>query len=1056
MFDGNHRSKRTVRYGAQKGTDRKSLLEATKRKREERAKRQKQVQCSQTVQRVWKGYKTRQQLCREWETVLATSDTTDARILNMRLSPVFHASDVTAKESWINKLAGQLGQQIPGHWGHRIIWHTVTGTATREQGQTVLNYYFSNTNNVWMQLGFASGFSRHVELLLLSSRQTWFQHTLSSALWTATPTSSETGRTVACLIRLLYGETVDSSLVETVRTELLRALSGRLASTKDSTRHSPVAEQALESVLKSILSTKTSKIMSRLLESVSADDINIVSALIQKNSVLRMYAGLAAKGSSLGDIQAMLGKVEMDVDEDSEDEAEDDDPHFIRKRKAGLGVQSPTSQPFSKSSLQTLPKLDRLQKTELWGWQKHVGHHNVVDEDTWAVARKLADPRLWLRWFEASSFDHTASMFDLLSMLLSSFTTLSPKPSSLSPLLSRLAVGTVKEDAVSIFLWRRLQALHSTDDARHRIVALSVLADIWAQKLIALSDDQFVRQFVQTTTPFATPMVAQVRDLLHDLYWLDPVRSEDFTRMFYSPESIQFARCRLLLTGTKVWVSLHERWCRTTPRFCDESVWLFPTPLSESATPKNENAMQIDSDEEDEGQPDDELASFFTDAKLARVLTAIPQVIPFERRVKLFQSLIAGDRRRTQANDSHVSFLSVMQGGDAAEMFNGGRVKAKIRRDSLYEDSMASLNELGTRLRRRVQVTFLNHQGTEEAGIDGGGVFKEFIDDLVKDVFLHDEKSSSPYRLFDVHEETLGVNTSLTMDNEVLQHYEFAGRILGKAMYESILVDPQFCLPFLNQLLGKKNSLEDLRNFDPQFYRSLMQLRSLPATEIAGLSLMFEVDVGTDGAHHTVELLPGGSQKAVTHDNVIQYVYLVANHRLNKQSAVATRAFLMGFRDLIPESWMKLFHSHELQKLLSGDGSVKGIDVQSLKDAMQYASGYHPSQPVIKYFWEIVEEMTPDQQRKFLRFMTSCSRQPLLGFKSLDPPPCLQQLHIPPDLRQDHDLERLAKQVALPSASTCFHQLKMPNYSQLGIAWKPLMKWKLLAAIESGAGFELT
>ena len=49
---------------------------------------------------------------------------------------------------------------------------------------------------------------------------------------------------------------------------------------------------------------------------------------------------------------------------------------------------------------------------------------------------------------------------------------------------------------------------------------------------------------------------------------------------------------------------------------------------------------------------------------------------------------------------------------------------------------------------------------------------------------------------------------------------------------------------------------------------------------------------------------------------------------------------------------------------------------KGLKEAMQYAGGFHPSQAVIQWFWEIVEEMTTDQQRKLLKFMTSCSRQP--------------------------------------------------------------------------------
>ena len=34
-----------------------------------------------------------------------------------------------------------------------------------------------------------------------------------------------------------------------------------------------------------------------------------------------------------------------------------------------------------------------------------------------------------------------------------------------------------------------------------------------------------------------------------------------------------------------------------------------------------------------------------------------------------------------------------------------------------------------------MKITFVNEQGLEEAGIDGGGVFKEYIDSLTKAAF---------------------------------------------------------------------------------------------------------------------------------------------------------------------------------------------------------------------------------------------------------------------------------------------------------------------------------
>lgn len=462
--------------------------------------------------------------------------------------------------------------------------------------------------------------------------------------------------------------------------------------------------------------------------------------------------------------------------------------------------------------------------------------------------------------------------------------------------------------------------------------------------------------------------------------------------------------------------------------------------------------MDIDSDSDDDDILDaegDALANSFSDPKMARVLTSIPQALPFEKRVKLFDSLLRNDKAKTQdeSQEMRAAMLNMLRGEDGDFSV---RERVEIRRAQLYNDSMNQLNKLGAKLRRKLQVVFINQHGAKEAGIDGGGVFKEFIDDLIHDAFSLEE-STSAYRLFTVTSlQTLTVNEELMDDPTLLPHYEFLGRVLGKAVYESILVEPQFCLPFLNQLLGKTNSLDDLKNFDPEYHRHLTSLLSLDANAIESLGLSLELTVGTGKSLRNVELVPGGKSIPVTKRNVIQYVHLVAHHRLNVQGSAQVKAFLRGFRDLIPAAWVRLFSAYELQKLVSGDDSIRGIDVASLQSHMQYAAGYHPSQPIIQYFWEVVYEMTPEQQRKFLKFMTSCSRQPLLGFASLEPAPCVQQIRLPDSLFQETE-SSILKQAPLPTSSTCMNLLKLPNYHS-----KELMRKKLLDAIESGSGFELT
>lgn len=95
-----------------------------------------------------------------------------------------------------------------------------------------------------------------------------------------------------------------------------------------------------------------------------------------------------------------------------------------------------------------------------------------------------------------------------------------------------------------------------------------------------------------------------------------------------------------------------------------------------------------------------------------------------------------------------------------------------------------------------------------------------------------------------------------------LNWYRFIGRILGKAMYEGILIDVAFAGFFLSkvcwhyflvckdsrillQWLGKQSFLDDLASLDPELYNGLIFLKHYTGNA-EDLSLNFTVAV--DGA----------------------------------------------------------------------------------------------------------------------------------------------------------------------------------------------------------------
>ena len=104
-----------------------------------------------------------------------------------------------------------------------------------------------------------------------------------------------------------------------------------------------------------------------------------------------------------------------------------------------------------------------------------------------------------------------------------------------------------------------------------------------------------------------------------------------------------------------------------------------------------------------------------------------------------------------------------------------------------------------------------------------------------------------------------------------------------------------------------------------------------------------------------------------------------------------------------------MFNAKELQMLIGGAASE--IDLNDLKKHCFYSGGYSIDHPTIKAFWQVVESFTEKQKRQLLKFVTSCSRPPVLGFANLTPPFTIQFA----GKDSSH----------LPTSSTCMNLLKL-------------------------------
>lgn len=400
------------------------------------------------------------------------------------------------------------------------------------------------------------------------------------------------------------------------------------------------------------------------------------------------------------------------------------------------------------------------------------------------------------------------------------------------------------------------------------------------------------------------------------------------------------------------------------------------------------------------------------------VLNNIPFVIPFEVRVEIFHQFTALDYDRLRKSRA----------------YNGPLRDITIRRGSVAEDGFTQLNGLGENLKHRIAIRFVDQFGIEESGIDGGGLFKEFLTSLIKEAFDTDRglwSATSDQQLYpNPH--------SYAKQEDSLQWYKFLGRVLGKALYQGILVDINFASFFLSKWLGRGHGylddLSGLESLDKEVYRNLLWLKHYNGDVEKDLTLDFTVADEEFGEKRIHELIPNGRNIPVTRENRLEYIYRVSHYRLNEQIRQQSEAFLSGLTDLIDLRWLRMLNRDELRILISG--TEGDIDLKDLQENT-VLGGYHEKDQVIDFFWRSLESFTHAQRKAFLKFATSCPSPPLLGFQQLNPKFGIRHA--------GDDTSRL------PTASTCVNLLKLPRYTTF-----EQCREKLLYAIESGAGFDLS
>ena len=415
---------------------------------------------------------------------------------------------------------------------------------------------------------------------------------------------------------------------------------------------------------------------------------------------------------------------------------------------------------------------------------------------------------------------------------------------------------------------------------------------------------------------------------------------------------------------------------------------------------------------------------------IIEIMKIMPFIFPIQIRVKEGQKAIASIIERSNVNLANSNINNFY---DDENLFFENTKKTQeitIPRESIFNTSFMYYMQNLLDPFKKWKISFVNRFGQREEGIDAGGLFKEYLIKLSEEAFGNNFnyfiESQSGFLL-------PNINAYRITNNNCKKTFEFLGFITGKAILEGIKIYPNFSSTFLNNVLGIENTFIDLKEFDFDLYKNLVNLKTYEGDVENDLCLSFCIDEddGT-GKIRMVNLIENGENIKVNNNNRFLYIKKVTEYKLTFQFKNLVEFFKEGIEQVIDMEILKIFSGDDLRQIIFGF-EKDAFDVDDMRINIEYQHWNFEDkidQQCIEDFFRILKEFSVKEKEKFLFFCTSLKRLPIGGFAKLRPKFVLSKAGI-----------------KIPTSSTCVNMLKLPV-----LPYKEL-KEKLLYVINADAGF---
>ena len=324
------------------------------------------------------------------------------------------------------------------------------------------------------------------------------------------------------------------------------------------------------------------------------------------------------------------------------------------------------------------------------------------------------------------------------------------------------------------------------------------------------------------------------------------------------------------------------------------------------------------------------------------------------------------------------------------------------------------------------------------------------------------------------------------LSSDQLKYFELLGALCGRALKERRLIDIRLHSLLWKAILGENlavNAKVHMMARDPAMEAMLSSLLVMDDGELESAHLHWTLP-GDD----SVSLMENSAELPVTSSNVDKYVAAVRNHFLHEQLVAPVEAISRGLQRIFSPSHLRLFSAEELSFLLSGPKGRIWANPQQLAHDITCDHGYTINSRPVRFLIETVGKWDERLQRLFLLFISGSDCVPIGGLnpkitivrkdvedtpsptrpspqRTGDSPPVGNVLQGPdwdpaatsPGVTSPLEMTPGGSIVApqdraLPTVNTCFHYLKLPEYTSAEILDKKLT----LAMVEGQGSFALS